>query len=83
MKTQTPQSEPLVLILSDNTALCFTATESEASEKIEEPETAPTPSEHIKNFFKSFMPKVSRVTPVPTRLPSGRRLNILAPTAIH
>lgn len=82
----------VMVILPDNTALCFSAIEHNPARKA--PSTkgpgatkrpwpvAPSRQSRFGKFLKSLLPHVSKVSPVEAMLESGRRLKLIAPPAV-
>lgn len=72
--------KPVMIILADNTALYFHATKPRGGvdTNIAEPST---PIARVGAFLKSFLPTVSVVTPIDTKLPTGRRIHLHSPAA--
>lgn len=83
----------VMVILPDNTALCFSAIEHDPAPKNSSHSgsggpkhpwrAAPKPESRVAKFLKSLFPHVSRVSPVEAMLESGRRLKLIAPPAVH
>lgn len=80
MSAQPERQKPLVLILPDNTALCFDAMERRHAEAASRPVD---PAKRIAAFVKSFLPKISRVNPINAEMPGGQRVRFHAPAAIN
>lgn len=70
--------EQFVIILPDNTALCFTAARLPARERGRPPRNR---GDRMRAFVKSFLPEVVKVDPVDAVLQSGRRVVMVAPPA--
>jgi hypothetical protein len=66
----------VLIILADDTALCFTD-EAQAMQEVAQRRVA-----RLGAFIKSFLPKVSKVAPVEAVL-QGRRVAIIAPPAFN
>lgn len=72
----------VMVILPDNTALCFSAIEHDpATRPAKTPwPMAPSPQARVRKFLQSLIPQVSKVSPVEAVLQSsGRRLKLISP----
>lgn len=75
----------VMVILPDNTALCFSAVEHDPATRAPKRPwpVAPSPQNRFGKFLKSLLPQVAKVSPVEAMLESGRRLKLIAPPAVH
>jgi hypothetical protein len=75
----------VMVILPDNTALCFSAIEHNPAKRAAKRPwpVAPSPKARVGKFLKSLLPHVSKVSPVEAMLQSGRRLKLMTPPAVH
>lgn len=77
MNSDHQSDKSVMIILADNSVFCFQPTMPRGDgAKLAEPATRLA---QIGAFLKSFAPKVSRITPIETKLAMGRRIRLHSP----